>query len=91
MAIKNNIYYLTVSAGKVQNCLIGGGVVRLRISHELTVRMLAGATVTGIHDWGGTFKGFPHMVAGKVLHHVGQDRPLDVLKKPLLSPCNYGI
>lgn len=68
MAIKNNIYYLTVSAGKVQNCIVAG--FRLRISHELTVSMLAGATVTGRHDWGGTSKGLTHMVVGKVLHHV---------------------
>ena len=68
MAIKNNIYYLTISAGKVQNCKAGG--FRLRIYHKLTVRMLAGATVIGRHDWAGMFKGFTHMVVGKVLHHV---------------------
>lgn len=68
MAIKNSIYYLTVSAGKVQNCIAGG--FRLRISHKLTVRMLAVATVIGRHDWAGMFKGLTHMVVGKVLHHV---------------------
>lgn len=51
MAIKNNIYYLTVSTGNVENCIVAG--FRLRISHELTVSMLAGATVIGRHDWGG--------------------------------------
>ena len=51
MAIKNNIYYLTISTGNVENCIVAG--FRLRISHELTVSMLAGATVIGRHDWGG--------------------------------------